>query len=85
MYWMWYLCEGVTAFPLGLHFFVFSFQMCNILSLASFLLLLFQVCPFDAIQIINLPSDLDKETTHRYGPNSFKLHRYKILFLILTT
>lgn len=25
--------------------------------------------------IINLPKDLAKETTHRYGPNSFKLHR----------
>ena len=32
-------------------------------------------CPFDAITIINLPSNLDKDTTHRYGPNSFKLHR----------
>lgn len=32
-------------------------------------------CPFDAIAIINLPSNLDKDTTHRYGPNSFKLHR----------
>lgn len=32
-------------------------------------------CPFDAIEIINLPSNLDKDTTHRYGPNSFKLHR----------
>ncbi|RRT41528.1 hypothetical protein B296_00018337, partial [Ensete ventricosum] len=28
-----------------------------------------------AIQIINLPKDLDKDTTHRYGPNTFKLHR----------
>lgn len=37
-----------------------------------------KVCPFDAIQIINLPSDLDKETTHRYGPNSFKLHRLPV-------
>ena len=26
--------------------------------------------------IINLPKDLEKETTHRYGPNSFKLHRW---------
>lgn len=25
--------------------------------------------------IINLPKDLEKETTHRYGPNAFKLHR----------
>nr|WCZ58558.1 translation initiation factor rli1 [Andalucia godoyi] len=32
-------------------------------------------CPFEAIQIINLPKDLEKDTTHRYGPNSFKLHR----------
>ena len=32
-------------------------------------------CPFDAIQIINLPSNLANQTTHRYGPNSFKLHR----------
>ncbi|GLC60735.1 ABC transporter E member 2 [Pleodorina starrii] len=32
-------------------------------------------CPFEAIMIINLPKDLEKETTHRYGPNSFKLHR----------
>lgn len=34
-----------------------------------------QKCPFEAIQIINLPKDLDKDTTHRYGPNTFKLHR----------
>mmetsp|Transcript_47841 Transcript_47841/g.120442 ORF Transcript_47841/g.120442 Transcript_47841/m.120442 type:complete len:663 (-) Transcript_47841:171-2159(-) len=32
-------------------------------------------CPFGAISIINLPSNLEKQTTHRYGPNSFKLHR----------
>ena len=32
-------------------------------------------CPFEAISIINLPKSLDKEQTHRYGPNSFKLHR----------
>jgi ATP-binding cassette subfamily E protein 1 len=32
-------------------------------------------CPFEAIAIINLPSNLDKHTTHRYGPNTFKLHR----------
>ncbi|KAL6646830.1 hypothetical protein ACP70R_015524 [Stipagrostis hirtigluma subsp. patula] len=37
-----------------------------------------KVCPFNAIQIINLPSDLNKETTHRYGPNSFKLHRLPV-------
>jgi len=32
-------------------------------------------CPFGAISIINLPKNLEKDTTHRYGPNSFKLHR----------
>lgn len=32
-------------------------------------------CPFEAITIINLPSNLEKETTHRYNANSFKLHR----------
>lgn len=32
-------------------------------------------CPFEAIQIINLPKNLEKETTHRYGKNTFKLHR----------
>ncbi|RGP62851.1 translation initiation factor rli1 [Fusarium longipes] len=32
-------------------------------------------CPFDAINIINLPTNLESQVTHRYGPNSFKLHR----------
>uniref|UniRef100_A0A7S4NU22 Uncharacterized protein n=1 Tax=Guillardia theta TaxID=55529 RepID=A0A7S4NU22_GUITH len=32
-------------------------------------------CPFGAITIINLPKDMEKHTTHRYGPNSFKIHR----------
>lgn len=32
-------------------------------------------CPFEAINIINLPKSLDSQQTHRYGPNSFKLHR----------
>jgi len=32
-------------------------------------------CPFEAISIINLPKSLQKDTTHRYGNNSFKLHR----------
>jgi ATP-binding cassette, sub-family E, member 1 len=32
-------------------------------------------CPFEAISIINLPRSLARETTHRYGPNTFKLHR----------
>jgi ATP-binding cassette subfamily E protein 1 len=32
-------------------------------------------CPFEAINIINLPSNLERDTTHRYNANSFKLHR----------
>lgn len=32
-------------------------------------------CPFGALHIINLPKNLEKDTTHRYGPNQFKLHR----------
>mmetsp|Transcript_25377 Transcript_25377/g.27738 ORF Transcript_25377/g.27738 Transcript_25377/m.27738 type:complete len:631 (+) Transcript_25377:115-2007(+) len=32
-------------------------------------------CPFEAITIINLPKSLESSQTHRYGPNSFKLHR----------
>jgi len=35
-------------------------------------------CPFDAINIINLPKNLSNMTTHRYGPNTFKLHRLPI-------
>lgn len=32
-------------------------------------------CPFEAINIVKLPTNLEKETTHRYSANSFKLHR----------
>ena len=32
-------------------------------------------CPFDAVKIIKIPTNLEAATTHRYGPNSFKLHR----------
>lgn len=32
-------------------------------------------CPFGAINVINLPTNLEKEVTHRYSANSFKLHR----------
>jgi len=32
-------------------------------------------CPFEAVSIINLPSNLETQTTHRYNANSFKLHR----------
>jgi ATP-binding cassette subfamily E protein 1 len=32
-------------------------------------------CPFSAISIINLPNELDRECSHRFGPNTFKLFR----------
>lgn len=32
-------------------------------------------CPYQAITIINLPKSLDRDTTHRFGANGFKLHR----------
>ena len=32
-------------------------------------------CPFGAINIINLPTNLESQVTHRYSANSFKLHR----------
>jgi ATP-binding cassette subfamily E protein 1 len=35
-------------------------------------------CPYVAISIINLPKSLTSDTTHRYGPNQFKLHRLPV-------
>ena len=35
-------------------------------------------CPFGAITIINLPTNLEKQVTHRYSANSFKLHKLPI-------
>ena len=34
-----------------------------------------KACPFNAIKIINLPKQLDSDTTHRYNKNSFVLYR----------
>ncbi|MGB9986746.1 ribosome biogenesis/translation initiation ATPase RLI [Salarchaeum japonicum] len=31
-------------------------------------------CPFDAIEIINLPQELENRATHRYGDNAFALY-----------
>jgi ATP-binding cassette subfamily E protein 1 len=33
-------------------------------------------CPFNAIYIVNLPDQLEKEAFHRYGQNGFKLYRF---------
>jgi ATP-binding cassette subfamily E protein 1 len=32
-------------------------------------------CPFNAVFIVNLPDELDKDCSHRFGPNTFKLFR----------
>jgi len=32
-------------------------------------------CPFKAISIVNLPDELEKECSHRFGENTFKLFR----------
>jgi len=32
-------------------------------------------CPFDAISIVNLPDELEKDCSHRFGANTFKLFR----------
>lgn len=33
-----------------------------------------KMCPFNAIEMINLPKDLSNELVHQYGKNSFRLH-----------
>src|SRR3989344_6080802 len=36
-------------------------------------------CPYEAIQIINLPETLKEKPIHRYGKNSFELFRLPIV------
>jgi ATP-binding cassette, sub-family E, member 1 len=35
-------------------------------------------CPFEAIQIVNLPEELDEEPIHRFGQNAFRLFHLPI-------
>ena len=35
-------------------------------------------CPFTAISIVNLPAELDRDCSHRYGVNAFKLYRLPV-------
>ncbi len=37
-----------------------------------------KACPFDAIFIVNLPSELEEQAVHRYGVNGFKLYRLPV-------
>lgn len=59
MYRLWYLRQEVKF----VHVFYFSS--------ADF----YRRCPFEAIAIINLPTNLESQVTHRYTANAFKLHR----------
>ncbi|MBA43024.1 MAG: ribosome biogenesis/translation initiation ATPase RLI [Magnetococcales bacterium] len=38
-----------------------------------------KVCPFNAIQIVNIPTELDKNIIHRYGENNFRLYNIPTL------
>jgi len=35
-------------------------------------------CPFKALEIVNLPEELEEDCIHRYGPNAFKLYKLPI-------
>jgi ATP-binding cassette subfamily E protein 1 len=35
-------------------------------------------CPFGALEIVNLPSELESECSHRFGENTFKLFRLPV-------
>ena len=61
MHWLWYLREEVSPIRL-----LSSIRRTNLGWLR---------CPFEAIAIINLPTNLESEVTHRYTANAFKLHR----------
>jgi len=61
MYWLRYLCKKVR----------FRYFLIALLSNP----LVRHRCPFEAIAIINLPTNLESEVTHRYTANAFKLHR----------
>ena len=38
-----------------------------------------KVCPFDAIKIVNVPKGLVRDIVHRYGENSFRLHKLPVI------
>ena len=67
-------CSYFVASSFCLSFFFSSFSSSSSSSSLFFFLRAVQ-CPFEAITIINLPSNLERDTTHRYSANSFKLHR----------
>lgn len=36
-------------------------------------------CPFNAVMIVNIPTEINKDIVHRYGPNGFRLYKMPIL------
>ncbi|MGC8569219.1 MAG: ribosome biogenesis/translation initiation ATPase RLI [Nitrososphaeria archaeon] len=36
-------------------------------------------CPYEAIRIVNLPTEYGKDRVHQYGPNAFRLYRLPVL------
>lgn len=36
-------------------------------------------CPFGAVMIVNVPTELQQDIVHRFGPNGFRLYRMPIL------
>lgn len=67
------LCIGCGICVKVMNFYYTEFKLCG-KSMCKYIFVL-QKCPFEAITIINIPSNLEKHTTHRYSKNSFKLHR----------
>lgn len=59
---LWYLCEEVRSRDLNEGEYTLNCLQSH-------------RCPFEAIAIINLPTNLESEVTHRYTANAFKLHR----------
>lgn len=59
-------CVDVTPHSVAA---IISETLCNGCNICT------KVCPFHAIQIINLPSELGKDKTHQYGRNTFSLYR----------
>lgn len=57
---------------------LFIYFLQNRQTLSEIFFFFWKKCPFEAIQIINLPKDLEKDTTHRYRSNAFKLHRLPV-------
>lgn len=62
MYWMWYLSKEMSFWRYGFH----TPRLMADTGVWSHSI---------AIHIINLPTNLETQVTHRYSANSFKLHR----------